>query len=115
MNYTVFKNCRSSAILLLLFAALWLVPSQKATAACHAQFRYWIGGGDTATFYDNSKASSNYKRHWTLGDSTTSDAAYLRHIYANRGTYQVCLTIIDSVNNCTSSHCDTVKAGSGGC
>ena len=45
------------------------------------------------------KPSSNYQ--WTFGDGTSGTGYYVDHIYANPGTYTVCLTTIDTFGNCT--------------
>ena len=52
------------------------------------------------------KPSSNYQ--WTFGDGTTGTGFYVDHIYANPGTYTVCLTTTDTFGNCTYTHCDSV-------
>lgn len=51
--------------------------------------------------------SSNYVYHWDFGDGTTSNQPYPWHQYASSGTYNVCLTVIDSLQGCSDTQCYT--------
>lgn len=51
---------------------------------------------------------------WDFGDNTTSNQENPSHVYANPGTYQVCLTIADS-NGITCVNCEDIVVGDGGC
>jgi PKD repeat protein len=51
-------------------------------------------------------ASANYL--WTFGDGTSGVGSYVDHVYANPGTYTVCLTTSDSIGACTYTYCDSV-------
>lgn len=48
---------------------------------------------------------------WNFGDtkSDTTGFGYVEHAYNSPGTYYVCVTAIDSANNCSSTFCDSVK------
>lgn len=55
--------------------------------------------------------SSNFASHfytWDFGDGTTGSGRNPSHQYQSFGSYVVCLTITDSILNCTSTFCDTV-------
>ena len=78
---------------------------------CINSFGYSVdsipGIGLLAKFKVNTfKSSANYQ--WTYGDGTSGTGSYVDHIYANPGTYTVCLTTSDSLGNCTYTHCDSV-------
>ena len=51
-------------------------------------------------------ASANYQ--WTFGDGTSGVGSYVDHVYANPGSYTVCLTTSDSIGACTYTYCDSV-------
>jgi hypothetical protein len=44
--------------------------------------------------------------YWNWGDGQTSTGEYPSHLYAVQKKYQICLTIVDSVN-CSSMYCDS--------
>mgnify|MGYP003376885612 CR=1 FL=1 len=47
---------------------------------------------------------------WDFGDGGTSSQQHPTHLYSGIGTYRVCLTVFDSINQCTSTFCDNVNA-----
>lgn len=49
---------------------------------------------------------------WTFGDGSSGTGSVVRHTYASAGSYVVCLTVTDSVSNCTFNRCDTLFASS---
>jgi PKD repeat protein len=56
-------------------------------------------------------SSSNFGSHfytWDFGDGITGSGRTPIHTSQNFGSYVVCLTITDSILNCTSTFCDTV-------
>ncbi|MBK9400322.1 MAG: PKD domain-containing protein [Bacteroidetes bacterium] len=80
---------------------------------CNAQFQYF---DSLNTFYFYSNGSPNYNYYWTFGDGMISYAANPTHVYSNPGGYSVCLTIYDSLNNCSDTWCDSIFIGGGaGC
>ena len=71
-----------------------------------ADFDYtYMSGSDTVWFsYTGSPADSI---HWDFGDGQTqTQETDPHHVYAQRGKYQVCVTIINSCG--TTQHCDSV-------
>ncbi|HEY1645056.1 MAG TPA: PKD domain-containing protein, partial [Candidatus Saccharimonadales bacterium] len=53
----------------------------------------------------------NTTYNWTFGDKDTSHRQNPSHKYKTFGTYNVCLTITDTVSGCTSTTCEKVKIG----
>lgn len=51
--------------------------------------------------------SANYDYYWDFGDGNTSTQPYPWHQYANNGTYNVCLTVVDSTQGCSDTQCYT--------
>ncbi len=45
---------------------------------------------------------------WDWGDGTTSSGQYPMHTYSDTGIYNICLTVIDPITNCTDTHCDSL-------
>ncbi len=77
---------------------------------CSAQFGYQSNG--LAVTY-NSGGPVYYNYSWNLGDGSFSSARNLTHTYSTAGTYNVCLTIIDSITSCTDTFCTNITVTSG--
>ena len=72
---------------------------------CDAQFQYFDSLGTYFFFPINNP---NYYYHWNFGDGFVSNAMYPNHYYSSSGWYNVCLTVIDSLNNCSDTWCDSI-------
>lgn len=80
---------------------------------CNAQFQYFDSLG-TYFFYPIN--NPNYYYYWNFGDGFVSNATNPSHYYSASGWYNVCLTVIDSVNNCIDDWCDSIYIpASSGC
>ena len=80
---------------------------------CNAQFQYFDSLGTYFFFPINNP---NYYYHWNFGDGFVSNAMYPNHYYSSSGWYNVCLTVIDSLNNCADTWCDSIYVpNSAGC
>jgi PKD repeat protein len=84
------------------------------TAGCEAGFHSALDSANTylVHFYDySSPAGQIVSWHWDFGDgSPLSVLQNPTHIYANYGTYTVCLTI-ETSTSCTSQICHEVTVG----
>jgi PKD repeat protein len=49
---------------------------------------------------------------WDFGDGTTSNLPFPVHTYSQIGTYVVCMTVYDSILNCSATYCDTIGVDS---
>lgn len=63
------------------------------------------------TFTNNSQGNPTHY-NWSFGDGTSSTSMSPNHTYTQAGIYQVCLTITDSINQCSDTYCDTVIVNS---
>ena len=82
---------------------------------CYADF--WTSvSGTSATFTDFSWGSPT-AWSWDFGDGNTSNSQHPSHTYTSAGTYQVCLSIIDTATACMDTFCDmvTITNGPGPC
>lgn len=84
--------------------------------SCDASFLLFQDSLNQGQYYAwNLSTGQNLSYSWDFGDGNSSNAAYPSHVYANPGTYTICLTINDNSGNCTDMFCDTinvvVKAG----
>lgn len=57
---------------------------------------------------NNSSNLSTHSYFWDFGDGNTSTMRNPTHFYQNYGSYRVCLTILDSTLNCSSTFCDSL-------
>ena len=80
-----------------------------APVTCDAKFTKSISG-KTVNFMNQSVPNSfSVSYSWNFGDgSAGSSAKNPNHTYGSYGTYQVCLTIVDSLTNCWDTYCDTI-------
>jgi len=70
----------------------------------------------TANFTNQSQGSF-LSYYWDFGDGNNASSQNPSHTYTSPGTYQVCLTIYDSLQSCQNTYCDTISVigGFGGC
>jgi len=66
------------------------------------------------TIYNNSTGSGALNYFWSFGDGSSSTLQYPSHTYAGVGPYLLCLTVSDTLNNCSDTYCDTIGTGTGG-
>lgn len=90
----------------------WHSGACQANPACSAYFDYSIS--PTAMGYnvdfDNQSGQANTTYQWFFGDGGSSLLENPSHLYTIPGDYAACLTITDTVINCTSTYCRVIKA-----
>jgi len=78
---------------------------------CHADFTYYpdttSGINNKIHFQDISQGNPDHWS-WDFGDGHTSAQQNPVHVYQQPGSYETCLTIHNSITNCTDSFCQTV-------
>ena len=97
---------KNSAVLFLIL----MTAQMHAQPVCNGQFYHYTSptNADSIHYYNSSPAGTHYS--WTFGDGSTSDSNQPWHLYADTGTYHVCLTVIDttSTGTCSNTWCDNV-------
>lgn len=103
--YTPFSSCQST------FCDSIVVGN---LGNCYAGYMQMLDSlnPNKINFMDTSSAGV-VSWQWDFGDAATSTAQHPSHIYANSGTYMVCLTTIDGAG-CGATYCDSVTIGSVG-
>jgi PKD repeat protein len=64
--------------------------------------------GQFSLLISNLSLGNDLVFEWAFGDGTTSNQPYPQHTYPGTGTYQVCLTATDTVQNLSSTFCDSI-------
>jgi PKD repeat protein len=85
-------------------------PCNASVDSCHAMFNFGKAV-DTVNFFNSSTGLATPNYQWSFGDGDNSILENPTHIYAQDGTYTVCLTISGTTNNnttCTDTYCTTV-------
>lgn len=89
------------------------------STGCTANYTYTLGVNGTANFTNTSSGGLMYTHFWDFGDGTTGYSYSANHTFTSNGTYNVCLTISDSVNMCSNTYCQNIIItnvnGGGGC
>ncbi len=77
-----------------------------------------FAGGCSATYTYNASGAwvdftadvvdSTWSYDWDFGDGNTGSGSMGFNFYQASGTYNVCLTVTDTSNNCTSTFCDSI-------
>ncbi|MBL7882775.1 MAG: PKD domain-containing protein, partial [Bacteroidia bacterium] len=109
------KNKLSSFTKVMMVGALIFLSvnsNAQPAGSCNAFFFPWDSLG-YAHFSNNSIPQYGISL-WDFGDgSTGTSIGDANHFYNQLGTYYVCLTVIDTINNCTDTYCDSIQTGGG--
>lgn len=100
--------------------SVWADTISILPPSCYADFvSTQVAVSDSTHFMNLSLGISNTTSYyWDFGDGNTSTDENPVHLYAQSGWYYVCLTIVDSANNCYDTYCDylnIVIASTGSC
>jgi PKD repeat protein len=88
-----------------------VVTAQVNQIPCTASFTYTSNPNNTYSFTSTSQAPAGYTYLWSFGNGNTGLGTTVTHNYATNGTYNVCLVILDSLNNMCDSACQTIVVG----
>ncbi len=98
----------------LLMAVALLLVAYAARSQCNAAFTATDNGlGNiqlqSVNYVGNFDSANTIMFQWAFGDGTFDTTVLPRasHLYANSGTYNMCLTVIDLIHSCTVQQCDT--------
>src|SRR5436190_15984870 len=83
------------------------ICTSKIFAQCQASFTWTQTSNNVISFTNTSTGPGNFYQ-WTIGNSFFSYAQNPVHTFSIPGTYYVCLTFSDSLQNCNSTFCDSV-------
>jgi len=107
-------------VTLMIYDSLWTcfdstskivtVTAVTPPSACNASFTKAKDSSVAygVVLYNTSSNLSSHAYTWDFGDGITGSGRTPIHQYQSFGTYIVCLTITDTLFNCTSTYCDTV-------
>ncbi|MFP4058922.1 MAG: PKD domain-containing protein [Bacteroidales bacterium] len=89
-----------------------MIEIEVGTVACDADFGYTLDEIDSTTVMFKGNTSEFVNTwYWEFGDDNTSDLQNPVHEYIPEGTYTVCLTSGDTINNCYSTTCKDIQVG----
>jgi PKD repeat protein len=84
--------------------------SVSGNPACDADFYIFPDSMVTGLYYAVNQSTGNNPSYlWDFGDGNTSTQAFPTHVYAQPGTYVICLTVTAPSFGaiCTDTHCDS--------
>ena len=107
------KNLRQNLRLLTIFVIMSCF-ALTVDAQCIASYTYTDDGGGAFTF-TNTSTGSFLSAFWDYGDGKTafSYSTSSSHTFPYNGSYNVCLTVRDSVNSCVDVFCNTIVVTGG--
>ena len=80
------------------------------TSSCTASMSFIVDSTGTGVSYSSTVSGSADTYFWSFGDGTFGYTANPYHLYANIGTYNVCLTASSSTDStCSYTTCQTVS------
>lgn len=80
----------------------------SAMSSCDASFSWYTDSTNNAVWMYNNSWNQSSMYTWDFGDGNTATGMYPSHVYANTGSYLVCLTVSNSFLGCTDTFCDTI-------
>lgn len=80
------------------------------STTCNAQFQSADSAGYTYFIPSMGNPVGNVSYLWSFGDGTSSTQQYPVHQYNSIGPWTVCLIVTDSINNCTSTWCNSITS-----
>jgi PKD repeat protein len=86
------------------------ITNVPTTSTCNANFNYTLSSNGLVYFastFPTTFSNTNYS--WNFGGSATGTGSSLTHTYTSNGTKTICLTITNTLTNCTNTKCDTVN------
>jgi PKD repeat protein len=89
---------------------------QNNTNTCNAYFTYQINNAAVYFYAVSSTVAPNPNiiYSWDFGNGITSNVPNPVITFMNYGTYTVCLTITNTLTNCTDEYCQTITIGQNG-
>lgn len=109
---TIVSDSINDSCLYTSYQEVWVQNQQ----GCNAYYTYFPDSLNVLTIYfqdlsydPNGVPPDSWS--WEFGDGTSSTLQNPVHTYADIGYYSVCLTIGDSMGQCTSTYCDQVYTG----
>jgi len=82
------------------------------TISCLANYNFTVNNINRTVSFNNLSTGDIY--YWKFGDNMFSSEINPSHVYANEGTYKVCLVAKDTSTNCMSEICKNVTIGNPG-
>lgn len=75
---------------------------------CSAGFTFTVNNG--VVQFTNTSTGGNFPGYvWNFGDNGSAFTTSPSHSYNSNGWYAVCLTMYDSLGNCSSTYCDSLQ------
>lgn len=91
----------------LLVALIGLSSFSMANAQCSSSFTS-VDNGSGIISFTNTSTGNFLSYYWEFGDGNNTYSSNPQHQYTTNGGYSVCLTIYDSISQCTSTFCDSI-------
>jgi PKD repeat protein len=90
--------------------------SVNVSSSCVARYQLAVDTNKRSTLFliNTSTNDNTHSYRWTFGDGAQASGRTPTHQYSEFKQYMICLTVSDSIQNCTSTYCDSVGLDSNG-
>ncbi len=85
-----------------------VVTTNPCSSTLTANWAYGVLGHDSVRF-EAADTNTIAHHYWNFGDGTTASDMHVTHVYANPGTYHVCLYVYIPGQSCVDSFCQNVS------
>ncbi|MCI4669992.1 MAG: PKD domain-containing protein [Bacteroidia bacterium] len=107
-----FQNCQGNTqgdsvfLMALSHETINFVDCGSTPPSCDANFGFQLNGNGGFDFFNTSFVFSNsIAISWDFGDGSMATGTQVSHTFATNDTFQVCMTLVDSSQNCTDTQC----------
>ncbi|KKL11952.1 hypothetical protein LCGC14_2540630, partial [marine sediment metagenome] len=88
-----------------------IMIDEPEDTVCNISARFRLSAADLSLETENNSSGLNNSYSWSFGDGFQSNEFQPVRTYDKPGSYEVCLTVFDSLTNCFDEVCQVIEVG----